>query len=126
MKSSIVLDTYLGILQENASSAAYIAAANDSGLTLGVAGLTAALLVTTYATKFYKAFKAKQIKNICSRLQGPDRMSCFQKVDNAALQKRVVILKKMGKEKCSKSKNPDSCKKYIQAQIQTLFRATAR
>lgn len=115
MKPKFILEAYLEVLQEEDMVGASIA--------YGFAAMSAATLIATYARKFASVFRAKQVKKECSKLQGPDRTNCYQNVDNASLFQRMNMLKKLAAEKCPETNDPDACKKHIQGQIQSLFKA---
>ena len=85
--------------------------------------MSAASLASKISRSIASIFKAKQIKKVCANLKGPDRANCFQNVDNAALYRRVGILKNIAKTKCPQSNDADACKKHIQGQIESLFKA---
>jgi len=84
-----------------------------------MAGMTAAVIAAAVAALSYKAYKSYLSKaaRACSGKKGAEKTSCMQKFKVQATKEKIKVLQNGMASKCSKSKDPNACKKNIQKKI---------
>ena len=87
----------------------------ETGAAGGLAAAAVAAAATIASVKLYKRFLSKAAK-ACSGKSGLEKTSCMTKFKKQAQAAKVQALQS-GIAKCSKSKDPTSCKAKLQGKI---------